>query len=410
MPRRIVLLISDPNCGQAQLIANAVLRGYNNVQASAYCYRNGSRYDYAINQQTFQVTNRGQLGPNDTFAAVCASLQLGQGNGATMGNSIDEPQLDAICKLTKYSDSMTTLDPARIPAHWLSRATHELGLVVQQFAGDSLCFIIAPNPRNVPVRLQTFGHKLSWNHGVVYQKRSGGIVNLQHLVETKIDAVASLTEVAFCQVIIGGAHRFLGNCYGAQLMWLSLGGGVTAFKRNAQVAHGQTLVPQVAQNQPVLNVNWNDGVTMGGRINGNANNRNAVTQQSQLKNFQNVTYNTDYFHSCMMIHSKAIEQRLLADLQGIDSVQRHELADIISGDNSINNPNEFIERLQAYADSSRYTQHADQNKQQRTWGWVGEYHFDQRISGYQGHPLLFLHLNLPNQQDTLDLMSEQMFG
>ncbi|WP_437332771.1 hypothetical protein [Sorangium sp. So ce394] len=85
------------------------------------------------------------------------------------------------------------------------------------FRDDELCFIIAPNPRNAPIRLQTFGDKLGWqNRNIEYQKRSGGYFSVTHLTETKLDAAASVTELVLCRYIIEHVGvRYLGNFDGA---------------------------------------------------------------------------------------------------------------------------------------------------------------------------------------------------
>ena len=95
-------------------------------------------------------------------------------------------------------------------------------------------------------------------------------------------------------------------------------------------------------------------------------------------------------------------------------IKDHELADIITGDGSINHPEDFLARLKKYANDDRFGRQGGNvnqgGKHRRTWSWVGEYHFEGRITGLQGHPLLFLHINLPQQQDTLDFIEEQLFG
>jgi hypothetical protein len=430
MPNTVVLLTSDDACDQAAMIAKAILGGCQQVQVYLFNYRARTlhRAD-APNTRTeaLRTANLGVIQPSakkdcDPWRDAARYLEI---NGVNVPNQpLTQGQLGKLAQFASEKLGMTTLAVAKIDKYWsgqwISDATQLLEAVAAAIPQrGTVCWMIAPNARNGPVRLQTFGHKLSWDgtHGrVQYQKSSGATYSVAHLTETQFNAVASLTEIILCRAIIkSGTMRFLGNCYGAQIMWLSLGGGLTSFKRNNGIPRGNTLVVPTGggAQDPTLNVDWDHGVSVGDREEGEP-----VTDTAQLQSYQGVTFNTDYHHSCLMI--------LSAELHKVDdgvknSFERHQLADLITSDDvddQFQNTNEFLKRLRAYAYEKRWdlaragTKQASwQQKQRRVWGWIGEYHFDSgRISGFQGHPLLHLDIVHPNQGDTQQYMEEQMFG
>jgi hypothetical protein len=406
MADTVVLLTCDSGCGQAHKIAQSILRGYGGeVRVYDYNYRNGHLYRYRVNQQGLNVTDMGRTGDSMTWHEVCRGLKLGQGNQG-MNQSIAREQLVALGKLTRQTDGMTTLDMSRIPQDWLRHAGAELNEVSRALdsKNNTLCFMIAPNPRNVPLRLQTFGHKLfSVNQCITYRKK-GNKGTFVPVVETREDAVASVTELAFCRhIITSRTLRFVGNCYGAQIMWLAMGGGLTSFKRNPGSSHQQSMVVPGTDTEQIdrplggaLNVTWQYGITAGDR-----DQVEPIMQSTYLTGWDPITYNTDYFHSCMMILSKDV-----SDVIGTDGNEytEHPFATVIANYGQVVT-DEFLVRLRRYSNKNRY------QGQQKTWEWVGEYHFYQgRISGFQGHPLLHLDIQHEHRDETIQYMREQMFS
>lgn len=336
---------------------------------------------------------------------------------------ITQAQLNKVAGFAQLNQGMTTLAPSKVDkfshGDWLSHATQQLDSVElavrARHPKATVCFCIAPNPRNAPLRLQTFGHKLTWDGAhqrVAYSRKGGGTFNINDFAEQQLDLIAGFVEIYLCRAIIrSSSWRFLGNCYGAQIMWLSLGGGITSFKRDIGQRHQDSFVAQPGINQPHLNVTWDDGVSIGDRTHGEP-----LTHSVPI-NFNNTVYNTDYHHGCMMILSPALEA---LQIQGALDVGEHELAAAVTaGPNQrqFNNADQFLKRFRKYADARRWDPSSPgakpgyAQKSSRTWRWVGEYHYARaRVSGFQGHPLLHLDILHANQTGTQRYMDNQLFG
>lgn len=428
MVKAVVLLSCSEGCAQAGKIAKAILGGYQRQEAiEVYLYNYRTRVLHRFTPSQIRTDAL-------TAAAMCElepsgnpdirlwwdmAKFLGCQPPAVPITSITGAQLASLAQLAVCKAGMTTLDvnkfDKRGSGEWVYHADAQLQSVCAKLPGRELCFIIAPNPRNAPVRLQTYGHKLDWdaqNNRVRYTRHSGTTFPLTHLVETQYDAVCSLCEIALCRAIIrSSSMRFLGNCYGAQIMWVSLGGGLTSFKRNLATPHRNTLVVVETRVRPPINVSWDSGVTVGDRDHGAP-----LIGRTSHDNAAQIDYNTDYHHSCMMILSAALDRLRTA---GKDSFVRHELADLIvdqSLDSQVGD-NQFLARLRAYARKKRWDldlpskKPSWEDKTNRTWEWMGEYHCcGGRVSGFQGHPLLHLDIVDTRQDTTKQYMRQQLFG
>ena len=388
----VILLASDHRCGNAGAVAfylNTAFAGQlQNFRIKLFNYATGRIHQYQNNNVQIGFDAGAPLGAANLFQDVCLDLGV-QANGAP----VSQQTFDRLASMTNYSDSMTTLDTSRLSQHLTARAANVIAQLCALDNNDPKCFVIAPNGRNIPARLLTFGHKLSFDaqNPAIYQynKRHGGTFQTPHLVMTNDDTSFTLTEIFLCRAImLDGNARYLGNCYGSQVMWVALGGGLTTHKRQLNVQHNENIVlnhdPEQSNDPFNPNINWNDGIYMS-----NNNNRHPVciisgTDRHPLLGQYggDLPYNTDFHHSFMLIASKQVANRGPNDLV----ILAHDLADPIS--NTDQGQQQHSVRVKRYAQSSVDRYPNGDPRQNRTWEWLGIYCcHGQRIYGFQGHPM-----------------------
>jgi hypothetical protein len=373
----IILLASDHNCGNAAAAAFYLANAYNNHQIKLFNYLNSHLYRFNLQQRAFV-----DLGLRASHHRLESDIRYGF-SVANNGNAIGGVTFARLGKLTRYADAMTTLDPAKLPEEMCIRAQSIISTLIAD-DNQSVCFVIAPNGRNVPSRLLTFGHKLS--HGAAnysYQSRSGGVAavsNVLNMINSQV--LATLIEILLCQAIARNERaRYLGNCYGSQIMWVALGGGLTTYKRN-NAAHNNNMVWDTGDNDEYHpQISWDDGIFLG-----NGDNDDHPTAQVDHATLfggwgPNITYNTDFHHSYMMILSKALEKD--GAVSTLDHDLRQGVVDYALG----NAPQRHLARMRRYAQTSAERYDEESPKRNRTWNWVGVYQVHGRIFGFQGHPI-----------------------
>lgn len=276
---------------------------------------------------------------------------------------------------------------------WYSRLCRVVIDQLYRRNGKNKCFLICPNARNAPPEFLTFGHKIELRddekgNELIYQRvNNKGEFPIDHLRVTIDDAVCVVAEIGLCKAIIKNLNvRFIGNCYGSEIMWLALGGGLTTYKRNSSIdGSRQRFIQAEEKEYNSAEVNWDDGIYFGSDEGGKAGvNVLSYKQLEELFLDYNggfnllrslaswcdegvFTYNTDFHHSFMLVASSRTNN--LDRLSTID----HKLGgDVFKYHKRIN---DYIRRFQKYA--------GGHNK----YSWKGIYSYDYRIFGFQGHPL-----------------------
>lgn len=373
----VILLASNHHCNNAGACAFYLANAFPAYTVRLFNYRNNHIYTYNLVLRAF--TDNGKLVPNDLFYDT---VRLGMHAGADNGADVSAQCFMRLAKMTRYADSVTTFDPGNIPADFLSRAIQVLSALLL-LPDPHKCFVVAPNGRNIPSRFLTFGHKL--RHGPVnyqYRSRGAGMVPATNVLKmTNEQVVATIMELCLCRAIIANpAARYLGNCYGAQIMWVALGGGLTTFKRNAG-PNGANHIWAYSPNNNA-EVSWNDGVYLGDAP-------NTLHAEATVSSFAlfgvhgpNISYNTDFHHSYMMISTKATVNLGLTQIE-------HDLQVGVAGIALGGGAQPHMRRVQRYARDAA-TKWAGGAKAAREWSWIGIYRYQGRITGFQGHPLYHL--------------------
>lgn len=386
---RSVMLLSDAStCDNASTVAFYLSRAFEdkeNFRINLYCYINNTLYTYDADNSAF--TNSGvltsQAFSEDVFSLLGLNTPLSQ-------NDEDEALFDILAKYVRYDDSMTSFDFSRLPEQLLMRASSTIAEL--HASAQSVCFVMCPNGRNLPARFQTYGHKLYYdNNNLMYKTRSCEKNNYQvnHLKSPKCDVAYVFIELLLARAIVSNPEtRYLGNCYGSQLMWTALGGGLTTYKRNQNVQHNSTMIPP--SDDSVINVNWDNGILETNKTEGLSQHPTETITSNDLYNFFNLqtgdlTFNSDYHHSFMLILSKHLDKQ---EQQGKITAVSHKLSDKIVGytENPLVQAHE-MKVVKCASENPSPEQGTPSGKVWRTWRWVGSYCCNQRIFGFQGHPL-----------------------
>ncbi len=228
------------------------------------------------------------------------------------------------------------------------------------------------------------------------RKKDEADYNANHLRVAKGDIVKIMVEILLCRVIIERvAVRYLGNCYGSQVMWVALGGGLTTYKRKQSLQHNATMIPD--SEDSLINVNWDDGMSEMSKVGPNPVHPTAELSDHAMNEFFDygmgaVEYNTDYHHSFMLILSKRLQKledgKIPKDPKF--TALSHKLSDKITNYDDTHG-NVFEKKVVKYAENKpKPEEGTESGKVWRTWRWVGTYAYDQRIYGFQGHPLYHL--------------------
>ncbi len=257
-----------------------------------------------------------------------------------------------------------------------------LDALLEGRAPESVCFVICPNARNIPAGLLAFSHKLSYSSDgkLKYTDKEFKLHDCAHLKMKKAAAACAVAEIALCQAIIGKPEvRYLGNCYGSQVMWVALGFGLTTFKRHSDVRSTNSAF--VNNEQVRIDVRWDDGIFISEPANREQSLTEVLSAEDQVRLFHepgsylkvnDLAYNTDYHHSFMMV-APTEETYWFEEL----SVCKYAWSEALGA---------LVDK--GRADFSRKL--AQLTSQEGHKYWVGMYSFQRRIFGFQGHPLYHL--------------------
>ncbi|KUI97856.1 hypothetical protein [Vibrio sp. MEBiC08052] len=262
------------------------------------------------------------------------------------------------------------------------------------------CFVIAPNGRNMPLEFLGFGHKVSVATDDSFQivdktgqQRVPAELTLNFAVN---DTISILFELFLCKAIIANDRaRYLGNCYGSQIMWYAIGGSLFTTQKYAD-ENFSTTNNYVAMefNGGVLNVSDADGFTLDALDLAPNYAYHEMTREKYYnffdfrkreEPFYGQHINIDYNHSFMMKTNSIIDEMFCR--QQLTYVE-DELAEAVAEQTNDNrqavNPLNSVTRLNKHASGHKGS------------SWIGEYCLEKRIYGFQGHPLYHIHQFTPS--------------
>lgn len=384
-PRIVFLSDADagPECSGPNAVAFYLSRAFPGaLDIRLFNYVNNHLYKWDLKETAF--VDCGGFGGVSLYDHVCEDIGWSK-EKARKDEDEDEDTLFLLKTLT--SQPLTRerhFFPklGSLPSKLGTAAQRAIEALLEGRDPETVCFVICPNARNIPAGLLAFNHKLSYGGDgkLLYTDKNGKTHDATHLKMKKAAAAYAVTEIALCQAIIKMPEvRYLGNCYGSQVMWVALGYGLTTFKRHSGVRSGNTVV----SNNDVVNVDvrWSGGICISEPAGGKQSLTEVLSAEQQLSLFHEegtyqkvkaIEYNTDYHHSFMMVAPNSDSP----PLEGL-ALCKYAWSEAVGA---------LVER--GSLDFSRKLAQLTSDEGHKFW--VGMYSFEHRIFGFQGHPLYHL--------------------
>ena len=272
----------------------------------------------------------------------------------------------------------------------------------------NVCFTMSPNGRNVPIALTHVGRKIGPGvapSGLVYTHKDNRLTPLHKhdtkdkncppgnfgALQEKAACAKVLTEIYLCRILASAAFiespqnkktrklRYLGNCYGAQIMWVALGGSTTTPIRVKESA--KSIAITLIEEGGFGNFSAEDGVTLMDGLDG-VHRSVALDQESMYalcgggrKPFE---IDIDYHHATMMIFAGEAPAKSMLERTTI--VEHHLANRLWQGAIANTTHKKFIK----YSAGKM----AKDTPEAKPWTWVGIYSCSTSlIVGFQDHPL-----------------------